>query len=377
MGLRTFLRIHNITTAVLIVGLAATFLSMPLFSQIDETGQSPQDDRPMQEEARKNASGEDPKKNKIFGFEIGMSGGYATGISVSNWQYRPYANLVLSHKYIKGTAGVYRCKNFLITDGEGSFENINFTQPKIGLSLYPHNVIELYGEYRYSTGDYSHYYRGHEGTAGFLLDFDVVTIDASCNKRLVEYEFKSVNWADKITLLYSDINIHGRATQLYTIDTNRTKYLDDTTATVNLSWNIIDTTSLDLTYYYLYSIFKYPRDSYYNHTGRAGVYSDVCKYISIHGGASLGLDAERYLIAGGDFGATFNILGYVTITASYLPSYFFAPVGGSALKRIIDSYVLYSYSYNSAGSTNPYLQPSQIGKSFWNHSVNFNITFRY
>ncbi|MDM7917620.1 MAG: hypothetical protein QUS12_00445, partial [Methanosarcina sp.] len=31
-----------------------------------------------------------PEKNNIFGFDIGMIGGYSTGMSVSNFFYKPY-----------------------------------------------------------------------------------------------------------------------------------------------------------------------------------------------------------------------------------------------------------------------------------------------
>ncbi|MBP7736427.1 MAG: hypothetical protein KA369_10685 [Spirochaetes bacterium] len=314
-------------------------------------------------------------KPKIFGFDMGISGGYSKGASVSNFMYKPYGNIHLKHEYVKFTAGMARCQNYLVTDGEGKFENINFTQPKAALSIYPHKVVELYGEYRYSTGDYSHYYRGHEGTAGFLLDFDKVIIDVSLNKRTTEYRFKSINWAQKITFLYSDINSQSQTNQYYIIDLNDMKYLDDISTTINVTWNVTDTTGIDATYFYLYSMFKYPRDSYYIHTPRIGAYSEVWKYLSLHGGVSLGIDSEKYLIAGGDIGVTFNILGYVTLSASYLPSYYLAPKSNSALQQFMELYVLYVYNYNI--SANPYLQSSLVGKSFFNQGVSFNVNYRY
>ncbi|OHD65289.1 MAG: hypothetical protein A2176_15240 [Spirochaetes bacterium RBG_13_51_14] len=197
------------------------------------------------------------------------------------------------------------------------------------------------------------------------------------NKRLIEYGFKSVDWQNKITLLYIDISNHGHVTHYYTINLNNIKYLNDLSATVNLSWYVIDTTSIDSSYYYLNSVFKEPNDSYYVHTGRIGVYSDVWKYISLHGGVSLGIDAEKYLIAGGDFGITFNILGYVTLSATYLPSYYIAPGTNNTLDRFIELYALYVYNYNLTSISNPYFQPSMIGKSFLNHGLNFIVTCKY
>jgi hypothetical protein len=347
------------------------------FSQEDTSVDLEREKEQEIKEFRKNDDSEKPDKNKIFGFDIGLGGNYSSGVSVSNFYYKPYGNFYLKHKYVKFTTGIYRYQNYLITNGEGKFETVNFTQPKISLSLYPHKVIELYGEYRFSTGDPSHYYRGHDGTAGFLLNFDVVTIDAMFNKRLIEYRFKSIDWQNKITLLYSDISNHGHVTQYYTINLSNIKYINDVSATVDLSWYVINTTSIDASYYYLNSIFKEPKDSYYVHTGRVGVYSDIWKYISLHGGVSLGIDGEKYIIAGGDFGVTFDILGYVTISATYLPSYYIASRTNSALDKFVELYALYVFDYNAISTANPNLQPSLIGKSFLNHSLNFSVSYKY
>ena len=108
----------------------------------------------------------EPARSRVFSFDIGISGGYSTGMSVSNFYYRPFVNCYLKHRYVKFTAGISRYQNLLITNGYGIFERVNVTQPKFALSLYPLEMIELYGEYRFSSGDPSHYYRGHEGTAG-------------------------------------------------------------------------------------------------------------------------------------------------------------------------------------------------------------------
>jgi hypothetical protein len=352
-------------------------MSIASFSQENAPVDAMRENKIAGDAAGTDVKAEKSSKKKIFGFDIGIGGGYSSGISVSNFYYKPFCNLHVKHTCFKFTAGVNRYQNYLIADGEGKFETINFTQPKLNLSVYPHETIELYGEYRYSTGDPSHYYRGHDGTAGFLLDFDPVTIDVSLNKRVTQYKFKSVDWLNRITFLYSDISSHGHVTNYYNIDLNTIKNIDDISATANLTWNVIDTVSLDATYYYLYSIFKYPRDSYYIHTGRIGAYSDIWRYISLHGGVSLGVDADKYITVGGDFGVTFNIIDYVTVSATYLPGYYVAPKTNNTLRRFIDSYILYAYDINVINTYNPNLQKSMIGKSFLNHSLMFNLIYRY
>ncbi|MBN1498084.1 MAG: hypothetical protein JXA07_15030 [Spirochaetes bacterium] len=334
-----------------------------------------------QEQARENSDiigkQAEPARIRVFSFDIGISGGYSTGMSVSNFYYRPFANLYLRNRYVKFTAGISRYQNLLITNGYGIFERVNVTQPKLALSLYPLEVIELYGEYRFSCGDPSHYYRGHEGTAGFLLDFDPVTIDASINIRNIVYRFKTFDWQSAFTLLFSSISHSGHVTSYYLINTNDLKYLDDISAAVTCSWFVIDTTSIDATYYYMNSVFRYPKDSYNVHTGRIGVYSDVWKYISLYGGISLGIDSEQYLIASGDLGISFNILEHASLSFTYMPGYYKSRETVSSLDRFVNIYALYFIDYNIMGSENPYLKSSLIGKSFMNHSFTFSAAYKY
>lgn len=319
----------------------------------------------------------EPARSRVFSFDIGISGGYSTGMSVSNFYYRPFGNFYLKHRYVKFTAGISRYQNLLITNGYGIFERVNVTQPKFALSLYPLEMIELYGEYRFSSGDPSHYYRGHEGTAGFLLDFDPVTIDASINIRNIAYRFKTFDWQSAFTLLYSSISHSGHVTSYYLINTSDIKYLDDISAAVTLSWFIIDKASIDATYYYMDSEFRYPKDSYHAHTGRIGFYSDVWKYVSLYGGISLGIDSEQYLIAGGDLGINFNILGHASLSFTYMPGYYKSRETVSLLDRLVNIYALYFIDYNIMGSENPYLRSSLIGKSFMNHSFTFSAAYKY
>lgn len=316
-------------------------------------------------------------KSRIIGFDLGMSGGYSSGVSVQNFYYKPFGNLYLKHKHLKFTVGMSRYQDYLITSGKGKFEHVNFTQPKIALSLYPIDMIELYGEYRFSTGDPSHYYRGHEGTAGFLLDVSPVTIDASINIKKTEYRFKSIDWLNTFTLLYSHVSNNGNVSNFYLIDMNNNKYLDDISASVNLSWYVTDTTSIDASYYYQHSFFGYPEDRYDLHSGRIGAYSDVWDYVSIYGGINLGFDSDKYLIAGGDLGITFNIFGYVTLSVTYMPGYYKFTRTYSSLDRFIGSYVYYFMDSSLVSSDNPYFQSSQAGKSFMNHSVSFIIAYKY
>lgn len=351
-------------------------LTTPLYSQ-EDTDETREEEKKADTRDTGNDTDASADKKRLIGFDLGMGGGYSTGISVNNFQYRLFGDIFLKHKYVKLTGGLSRWQNYLVTNGEGLFETVNFTQPKIALSIYPHRVIELYGEYRYSTGDPSHYYRGHEGTGGLYLDFDPVSIDVSVNGRMTEYLFKSENWLNKITLVYSNPTMHGGMVQYYTFNMTGIKHLYDITPTATLSWYVIDSTSIDATYYFIRSVLGSPDDVYYMHTGNIGVYSDVWKYISLHGGANIGVDGERYVIIGGDAGITFKILEYAIISVTYLPGYYIAPQNGGALGKFIELYALCALGINASSSSNPNINPSLIGKSFFSQSVTFSARYTF
>ncbi len=318
----------------------------------------------------------------IFGFDAGVQGSYSDGVSSKSFYYQPFANLYLKHTYVRFTAGVSRFQDYQITDGEGEFETVNFTQPKLALSLMPHRTIELFGEYYYSTGDKTHYYRSHEGIAGFLLDFDVVTIGATAAKSRTEYHFKSDDRLDRTMTMLQSYTALGLWVRHQYFTKRRLTRFEDLTVYPELSWFVHETTSIDAKYQYSESIFEYvPEDyqyhhtRYYTHTGRLGLYSEPCRYFALQAGITAGKDKEDYIIAGGDIGVTFNLFDWVLISSSYAPEYYMAPKMDPTKRKIME--VLSLAILRRRGNANPFMQLSSLGTSFWNHGVSISAMFTY
>jgi hypothetical protein len=369
--------------AGLCAAVVAAFLVLP-FCYRPATAQGKDEvDRVDQEkiDAReKKGDGEgDESKPRIFSLDAGIQGNYAAGVSTSSLYYQPFFDIYLKHKYVKFTAGLSRFQNVQISNGSGQFETVNFTQPKLGLSLYPHRMIEFFGEYYYSTGDKNkHYYRSHEGTAGFFLDFEKVTLGTTVTGSRTEYHFKSDDLKDKTIILLQSLPL---IRYMY----YKKRYisrLEDLDVYPELSWFVHRTTSLDVKYEYRESKFEYVlwdyqyHDvSYGTHTGRLGVYSEPWRYFSLKAGVYAGKDSDDYIIAGGDVGVTFNILDYVKISSTYTPEYYIAPNVNVVQQRFVElvSMVLVGRRLKR----NPSLRFSDIGKSFWNHSVSFSAMYTY
>ena len=95
-------------------------------------------------------------KPRVFGFDAGIQGSYATGISTSSFYYQPFADIYLKHTYVRFTAGLSRFQDYQITDGEGDFETANFTQPETGAFALSAPGDRAFRGIYYSTGDKTH-----------------------------------------------------------------------------------------------------------------------------------------------------------------------------------------------------------------------------
>ena len=320
---------------------------------------------------------------RIFGLDAGIQGNYASGVSTSSFDYQPFVDLYLKHKYVKFTAGVSRFQDFQISNGRGQFETVNFTQPKLALSLYPHRVVELFGEYYYSSGDKGHYYRSNEGTAGFFLDFEKVTLGTTVTDSVSEYHFKSDDRSDKTLIVekYSAFPVRFA----YQYERYSKKYINHTSdldVYPELSWFVHKTTSLDFKYEYKQNLFEYLTQSlkyynykYYINSGRLGVSSEPWRYFSFKAGVHAGEDAQDYIIAGGDLSVTFNILDYVKISSTYTPEWYQSPHVNPAVQTLREIFSL--IALDRRGNVNPFMRSSKVGKSFWNQSVNFSAMYTY
>jgi len=339
----------------------------------------------------------DGAKPRIFGIEGGYNGSYAEGTSPKSFYSQPYLNIHLKNKYVKFTAGVSRFWGFQITNGAGAYETVNFTQPKLALSLYPHDVIEIYGSYLYSAGDKTHYYRAHDLTGGLYLDFEVVSLGFSGNFKKTDYIFKSDDRRDYLSITPGGtanpyINNLIMMARYRNFRIQNTKHLEDYALSPTFSWYIIPGTSLDLAYDYAYSDFInpysfksiYPGQNeniiFYSHTGRIGVSSETCEYFTLVAAFSSGWSNDDTITVGGEIEGLVNLFDYASLSAAYAPVYNISPKMDPLTRKFYElrSYVsLFRALRGRRLNINPFMQLKNIGKNFWSHGVSFNVSFRY
>ena len=317
---------------------------------------------------------------KIFSFDLGLKGSFAEGSTPASMYYQPFFNCYVKNKYVKFTGGLSRVWDYQITNDRNDYETVNFTQPKVALSVYPHRVIEIYGEYRYSSGDKSHYYRSNYGATGVQLDFESVAFGGYVSYATSKYHFKSDDTKDNLLLVhdYQDNPTPIRLWWDYRLyEKRKINHTDEFTASPEFSWFVHETTSIDLSYEHKKTEYQYPNstDTYKINTFRIGVSSQPWKYFSFMTGFSNGWDSGGYIIPGGYLGVIFNILDYVKISSTYSPSYYLTSRMNPELKKLLDAWAM--YQLGTRRNVNPYLQLSKIGKSFWNQAVNFSVAYQY
>ena len=370
------------------IALQSAFLSIPghLFSAPPGEGS---DEEAVSDPPGVDGGDGDSAPPRLLGFDTGMNGGYSKGVAAGYAYYQYFAHFLIRHPSVNFTAGGSRYWDYQITNGAGDYEKVNFTQPRIALSVHPHRTIGLYGEYRYAAGDRSHYYRSHDGTAGLTLDFDVVSIDCYVNRKKTEYVFKSDDARNFYDIVTANSRYIANPALLMIVSyrgykRRNTHYLNDMSINPTFSVYVHETTSIDFGYShtvndfeYLLSLNRKKTERYYVNMGRAGVYSDPWKHLSINAGVSAGKDSEGYTIAGGDLGLVVTILEYVRLSGSYAPEYYITPppkYSRSAM-RFMEAWALWNLV--RFGNSNPYSRLSNIAKSFWNHGVSFGMTFTY
>jgi hypothetical protein len=157
--------------------------------------------------------------------------------------------------------------------------------------------------------------------------------------------------------------------------------VDDVTLSPTFIWYIVESTSLDISFYYYNANFRNPYkskydDIYYSYTGRIGVLSEPCKYFSFLAGISAGKGSDKYIIAGGDLGVVFNILNYVKLSATYYPAYNITPNRDPTKMKFFEA-LSYFTLFGRRKNANPYMRLQDIGKSYWNQSVSFGVTYTY
>jgi hypothetical protein len=324
----------------------------------------------------------DGEKIKTFSFETGFKGQYSSGIAPSNFQSQPFAEFRYTRKYFRIKTNASGILDYQIPDGLGKFKKIKLVQPRASLSLYPHEIIELSGDYLYSSSrDLD--FKNHDFTGGLFLNFEKFSVGGTFNMRNTVYDF-SPNLHETISeIVLKDYFNLGQPWFPFWI---KTKHSSDYNFGGELNIYITEKLGIDLGYERrlnrfwhgygriktLPAIFRYAQD-----TGRLGMNFEPVRQLTISLGMTAGRDSVDYDIIGGDIGFTLKLFERVKISAGYNVTDYMAP-SMQMFDRIFDLlnklYQIRNFSTVIKKSGNPNLLNSEENNSYLHHNLNLSAS---
>jgi hypothetical protein len=233
-------------------------------------------------------------------------------------------------------------QHYQLTDGAGTYEYINFTQGTGELRLFPFEVLELAGAFRYSDGGLS--YKAAEYSFEAELSPDPIGITGGYSRKSEEYAFNGVSYKNEYA-----------------------------TITIEFRYEFTDFSGADAEYTRSSTRFENVDIEYVKNTGRLGGHSRMFNSLLFLAGASCGTDSADYMIYGADAGFTLKLFDHIKLTAVAAYTYYQAPAASSSTGG---GHGTGSSSGSGAGA-NPYLDPSLVGTSFgaWNASFGARLYF--
>ncbi|HNR89782.1 MAG TPA: hypothetical protein PKM65_15710 [Spirochaetota bacterium] len=305
------------------------------------------------------------KKDDLFHLTLGGKGYHNSGGAPTYTYWKPFTELELTTTYFFLKAGYYRYIGYQITDGSGNYEYIGFNQYAGELGLTPFKWLEVSGGYHFSEGEFR--YKAHEYSGELVLDFDIITLTGSYDRKLEEYFFST-----------------------------KVGYTNTNTDTYNgaLAVNPGEHVSIEGSYQYSNAFYVQFDDNYTKHLGRLGATILPMKELGLTLGGEYGQDSARYVLYGGDAGFTLKLFGRLKFLASYTYLWYQAPLTTTAEKSnakssrpkpnqaalpasaITTNAGLSSATNAPQTGTNPYVRTSLINESYANHAVVFGVTLR-
>lgn len=275
--------------------------------------------------------------------DTGFRGYYSSGVSPANIYYKEFA--IVGMQFLSATLSpeIALYQQYQITDGNGGYYTINYTQPAATARIDITERVHLFGEYRYSFGDKK--FSAHEYSGEASLDIGDFSISGNYGIRTANYTLAS----QKITIKNRDAVI---------------------TADYFASSHI----GIEAGYTYKTTFFSTLGYTYAQHLATVGVMPSIMKNLFCAAGLNAGRDSDDYTIAGARLAMALTIPGGVSdvkVSFSYSGNYFIAPhaAGNKSGSR----------HYGSGGGStriNPYLKSSIVGKSYFSSSLSFGATLR-
>lgn len=281
------------------------------------------------------------EEKSLVGFDIGIKGYYSSGVSSSNFYYKPFADAIFYLPVVEIKPGFARYQHYQLTDGIGNYYYAGINQPGCSFSIDATDDLNIDAGYKYSFGDYD--YSGHDYFADVSYDFEVITVSAGFEGTKNKYKVNSIE-----------------------IDTNG--YV----LSAGIEYSISDSLSIDGGYDYSTIYFKNLDYSYTTNIFRLGILPQISKGLFIMCGISGGFDNADYIITGADVGISLKLFNMVKLSISYMGNYYIAP--SSDTSTTTSSKKSGSGSGSGSGKSNPFLKSSEVGKSYFSHNISFGTT---
>ncbi len=279
-----------------------------------------------------------------FFLEAGARGTYSSGLTEDNLYGRYFIQTGYSGPFMELSLNGTFYQHYQLTDGAGTYEYINFTQGAGELRLYPFEILELAGAFRYSGGNLA--YKAVEYSFEAELSSDPIGITGGYSRKSEEYAFNGVSYKNE----YTNITIEFR-------------------------YEFTDFSGVDAEYTRASTCFENVDTEYVKNTGRLGGHFRIFNSLLVLAGASCGTDSADYLIYGADAGFTWKLFDHIKITSIAGYTYYQAPVSSTSTSTGGGHGT--GSSAGSGSGSNPYLDPSLIGTSFgaWNVSFGASVVF--
>lgn len=287
------------------------------------------------------------EKNR-WEFVAGTKSFYSSGMAKSNLYYKPFGKVEYCVSIFTLSTVIARYINYQITDAMGEYENINFNELDLAFETNLSDWLYFSLEYKYSSGDFE--YNKNSYLAEITFDYRMISFTGEINRIDTDYSIDA-----------SDIKIDSYAYSFI------------------LDYYISDSTSFDFGYSFTNDYYSSIDSDYNKSLFRLGVINSFESGLNLISGLSGGWDSDDYAIIGFDIGFIYKIRKYLKVLSLYSLQYYRAP---AVTTTTLDdsrnnSGQMGNHSNNSSLSTfkgsNPYLNPSKKGESYYSQIISLGI----
>ncbi len=228
-----------------------------------------------------------------WNLRVGVNGLVSSGISDSDFYYKPYTKASVSYGIFTFSGGASASMDYPVSSGEGDYKDISVCQFNGEADVYTFHDFFVNTRFDYYTGgsDYSGY----------------------------AYYFSGGHEFDKFSVMLE----YGRRHTQYTFDLEKLRS-DSFDIMGELSFFISDSASVDFSYTYSSFDSDEPDYSYNRHLVRGGFMLFGNRNLFLMAGGSAGFDSTDYLITGVDAAVNIRIMQKLKLTLMDIFYYYYS-----------------------------------------------------